>query len=200
VCRRIDNTDPSPPPATIAGQNSQLHAPVQNLQKLRGDVGAYAATTAKPEDKIHESIGAAVAPTPQETDLTPLSTVGEQATGEIEEGRRTLYSQAHRCRHPNIAAAETNSSPTYSIYTTRLQIRGPHSLTPPERQAEGARTGDLVGGERVEREGFFSPPQSGERGGAAEAHFSEPSVSNSFCVITTRLILDTRRYCFQLLL
>jgi hypothetical protein len=61
-----DNTDPSPPPATIAGQNSQLHAPVQNLQKLRDDVGANAATTAKPEDKIHESIGAAVAPTPQE--------------------------------------------------------------------------------------------------------------------------------------
>jgi hypothetical protein len=175
VCRP-DNTNPSPPAATIAGQNSQLHAPVQNLQKLHGDVGAYAATTAKPEDKIHKSIGAAVAPTPQETksrrapgstgtdDLTPLSAVGENATGEVEEGRRTLYSQPHRCRHPNIAAGETNSSPTYSIYTTRLQIRGPHSLTPPERQAEGARTRDLVGGERVEREGFLSPPQSGERG------------------------------------
>jgi hypothetical protein len=86
----------------------------------------------------------------------------------VEEGRRTLYSQPQRCRHPNIAAGKTNSSPTYSIYTTRLQIRGPHSLTPPERQAEGARTRDLVGGERVEREGFFSPPQSGERGGEVE--------------------------------
>jgi hypothetical protein len=98
-------------------------------------------------------------------DLTPLSAVGENATGEVEEGRRTLYFQPHRCRHLSIAARKTNSNPTYSIYTTRLQIRGPHSLPPPERPAEGARTRDLAGGEQVERYGFFSPPQSGERGG-----------------------------------
>jgi hypothetical protein len=77
----------------------------------------------------------------------------------VEERPRTLYFQQHRCRHPNIAAGKTDPSPTYSIYTTRMQIRGLQSLPPPEWQAKGARTRDLVGGERVERELFFSPPQ-----------------------------------------
>jgi hypothetical protein len=40
-----------------------------------------------------------------------------------------------------------------------MHIRGLHSLPPPEWQAEGARTRDLIGAERVERELFFSPPQ-----------------------------------------
>jgi hypothetical protein len=77
----------------------------------------------------------------------------------VEERLRKLYFQQRRCRHPNIATGRTDPSPTYSICTTRLQIRGPHLLPPPE-----ARTRDLVGRERVEREVFFSP-QSGEKGG-----------------------------------
>jgi hypothetical protein len=83
--------------------------------------------TVKPEDKFHKGIGAST------HDLKPLSSIGENATGKVEERPRTLYFQQHQCHHPNITAEKTDPIPTYSIYTTRLQIWGPHSLPPLER-------------------------------------------------------------------